>query len=135
MKFKRCQDYVQRNIFFYLKESLEQSNQRKKKVLACSFDLTHVSLVRQENWFCPLEEGAFKMNSIPGGGNFVANKFRRGQILRRKNLVGFLKTARKNLVGISSDEICPLKFFLDEIPPGRRNKLTTKASTFFLKKK
>jgi hypothetical protein len=32
-----------------------------------------------------------------GGGNFVANKFRRGQISGRKNLVGFLKTARKIL--------------------------------------
>ncbi len=56
------------------------------------------------------------MDNIPGGGEFVANKFRRGQILRRKNLVGFLKTARKNLVGIPSDEICPPKFFQGEIP-------------------
>ncbi len=44
-----------------------------------------------------LNAKAMKSNDeLPGGGwDFVPNKFRRGQISRRKNLVGFLKTARK----------------------------------------
>ncbi len=90
------------------------------------------------------------------GEDFVANEFRRGQISRQKNLVGFfpgpirkyirnkgngaegakdfgqdkfcvkknlvvfLKTIQKNLVGIPSDEICPSIFFLGKIPPPSR---------------
>ncbi len=43
--------------------------------------------------------------------------FLAGQNSRRKNLVGFLKTVRKNLMTITSDEICPPKFIQGEILP------------------
>jgi hypothetical protein len=53
----------------------------------------------------PTEGGGIK--NITGGGNiFVANKFRKGQIPHRKNLVG-----------IPMDEICPPKCVLGEILP------------------
>ncbi len=50
--------------------------------------------------------------------NFEATKFCRGQILCRKNLVGFLKTVLKKLVGIPCDEMCSLNFFLGKKSPG-----------------
>ncbi len=52
-----------------------------------------------------------------GNGAEGAEDFLAGQILRHKNLEGFPKTVRKIFVGIPSDEICPPKSFLDEIPP------------------
>ncbi len=65
----------------------------------------------------------FKPNptSYRGDKNFAANKFRRGQISRRKNLVGFLKTVQKILV-----EFLVTKFVHQNLswakflPPGKR---------------